>query len=329
MVDRRVRQHALDIGLHDCAKRTTKERQQRQHLNHRTPVAPVGRKRHHQKPQQPCKRTRLDGRGHEGGHRGGASLVHVGRPPVERHRRHLETEPDDHHGDTTQQQVVGDQPLTVEVGAHSTEAGGTGGAVEQCDAVQQKGRCGGTKDEVLQTRLERADAAAMHGGERVRGKRQDFQTDEQNHQVIGRCHHHGARRREHHERIGLDAFEALSSQITVEQQGHQHHCGSDHPVGKHRESVDAHRPGDRRGGATGGVDDAQPERHTGCHRRKAHDDGAKGRHVARYPVGHQRTEEQQQQGAAKHDQDRCQISPGDVGRHRRRSGLGGRCCCTG
>ena len=93
VADRRVGEHALHVGLHDGEDRPDEQRGHRQRVDERPPVAGVRLERLDEHPQQPGEPGRLHARRHVR-HRGaGRPLVHVGRPRVERHRRHLEPEP--------------------------------------------------------------------------------------------------------------------------------------------------------------------------------------------------------------------------------------------
>ena len=85
----------LTLRLRDPGHRADDHRRRREDPDH---FAPVGAERFEGRQEDADERgegRRLDAGGHEPGDRRRRALVGVGRPHVERHRRHLEREADD------------------------------------------------------------------------------------------------------------------------------------------------------------------------------------------------------------------------------------------
>ena len=94
MIDRRVRQHALHVRLHDGEHGADQHRRHGQRVDVRLPVGLVAVEGDEEHPQQTGEPSGLDGRRHERHDGGRRTLVHVRHPRVERHGGDLEPEPD-------------------------------------------------------------------------------------------------------------------------------------------------------------------------------------------------------------------------------------------
>ncbi len=94
VVDRRVRQHALDVALDDGQPGPEQEGDDGDGVDDRLPVGVQRAEGRDEHPQQRGEPADLGHRGHEARDRRGRALVDVGRPHVERDGRHLEGEAD-------------------------------------------------------------------------------------------------------------------------------------------------------------------------------------------------------------------------------------------
>ncbi len=253
MADRRVRQQPLDVGLHDGHERPDEQAEHGQGVDDGLPVEPVQREGQEEHPQEPGEAGHLHGRGHEPGDGRGGTLVDVGRPGVERHRRHLEAEADDQQHDAAEQQQVVAEGVGGEEVGDLDQVGRARGAVAEGDAVQEERRREATQHEVLDGGLARADPAGVHAGEDVDRDGQDLEAEEHHDEVVGRSHDHATRRRQEHEHEGLDPVEALTLDVAVEEQRAQDHRGADGEGGEQGEPVDTDRAGDGREGPGPGV----------------------------------------------------------------------------
>ena len=135
----------------------------------------------------------------EGGDRSGCTLVGVGCPGVERDRRHLEREADDHEDHTHRHQRcrVAD-PVDALARRDAGQDRLTALAVEQRHAVEHDRGREHAHQEVLHPRFGAAQVALAPAGQHVGGDRQQLEGHEDGDQVARRRHqHHTEDRREH------------------------------------------------------------------------------------------------------------------------------------
>ena len=181
MADRREREHALDVGLHDSHHRADHHGQHGEHPHHRSIVVAPVRQGVDQDPQHRAERGDLADRGHVRRHRCRRALVDVGRPEVEGHGGDLEPEPDHQQPDAGEDErvVAHGRHVVVERVDDGGEVGAAGSAVHHRDAVEEERRREATEDEVLDATLLALDSPAMTGRHHVQSDRQDLQTEEQ------------------------------------------------------------------------------------------------------------------------------------------------------
>ena len=155
-------------------------------------AASVGKRRRRTRGAGPRSR-RPWRRGHEPGRGRRRSLVDVGRPHVERHRRDLEAEADEEQRRARRAARRSEvRTLRARKAAISAEVRRARGAVGEGDAVDEDRRGERAEDEVLHRRL--ADAASRAGRTRRarRGDREDLEAEEDEDQVVRRRHEHRA-----------------------------------------------------------------------------------------------------------------------------------------
>ena len=175
VADRAVGQHALDIGLadgHDCAER---KRGERQPDEDRRPGSALLRDRHVQHTRQRSEASCLGDRRQVAGDRARRTLVHIGRPEVERDGGHLEAEPDQQQRYADEQQVIGFPDGSEEEVADPAEVRAARRAVHQCDAVEKEGRAKGAEHEVLHGRLAGGIPPPCQRDQHVQRNRQRFE----------------------------------------------------------------------------------------------------------------------------------------------------------
>ena len=331
MADGRVGQGPLHVGLDDAEDRAAHHRQDGQGVDDRLPVGGVLAEGQVEDPDEAGEGGRLHARGHERGDRRGRAVVDVGAPRVERHRRHLEAEADEQHGEADQQQRVvqgdrlGEQVLDLD------QVGGPGGAVDHGDAVEEERRREAAEDEVLEAGLLGLRPLPVEGGQGVDGDRQRLEGQEQHQQVVGHGHEHAARGRQEHEDVQLGPVEALAPQVVVGEERAEDHRRADHEDDEHPEAVDADGAPGGGEGAVGRIDaepadlgpalDLAPERDGGGHGGAGDDHGVDGVDALEGLAPQQRRERQQQDGAEGQHDDGPQRRPVD-GRGDDAGGLG-------
>ncbi len=265
----------------------------------------------HEDPEHPGEAGGLHRRGHERHDRGGRALVHVGRPGVERRRRDLEAEADQHQADAGEQQaLVGEAVGGQEVG-DADQVGGAGGAVDQGDAVQEERRGEAAEHEVLQGGLARAHPAAVHAGEHVDRDGEDLEAEEQDDEVLGRGHDDaaGGRQQEEDERLG--ALEVLPAQVAVGEEAGDDHAHRDHRDQEEGEAVD--RVGPAHHGAGARLRQVAPQQHAGEDRAQRGGDRGDGGPADGAAAGQEPAEGEQQGRPGHHDEERRERRPGDAG----------------
>ena len=224
---RRVREHALDRLLPTGDEVRDRHREHREPREDRRParrpepssVSPKASEEHAQHHREaprssrrrPC--TSVAGRGR--------ALVGVGRPHVERHRAHLEGEPDEHEHRARRPPAASVVPLAARLTAlaDAGEVGVPGRAVEQRAAVEQQRGGEGAEQEVLDRRLGRA--RATRGGSRSARTRRATSSRGRGTAMSrspARGEHHGADGREHEQRVELAALELVLGQVAAREQ---------------------------------------------------------------------------------------------------------------
>ncbi len=175
--------------------------------------------------------------GHEPRHRGGSALVDVGRPHVERHRRHLEGETHQHEAQSGQEETIGQHDVLGQEVGDLGQVGGTGGAVGKCNAVDEDGRGEAAEDEVLERRLTRGGEVVVERREHIEGDGEDLQTQKDDDQVVGRAHQHGARSRDQSQDMEFRSGDALTGEIAIGDQRREEHGGRHHHGNERAEAI--------------------------------------------------------------------------------------------
>ncbi len=312
MADRRVGEHALDVGLHDGEERPDEERQDGEDPDRRPPVVAVERQGDDEDPQQGGEGGHLADRGHERRHRRRCPLVDVRGPEVERHGGDLEAEPDEQEGDTGEDEgvVALDRDRAGQRADHRRDVRRPDGAVDEGDAVQQERRREAAEHEVLEAALRAAGFAAVAGGEHVEGQRHRLQTDEQDDQVVRRAHHDGAGGGDEVEGVDLRPVHPLAGEVVVADEGDQQQAGADGDRHEHGEAVEGEGAADQRARAL--VADVVPEdhrQHPGGTGRGRRDD----RVPALRPARREGADDEQEQGDGDEDEQRREREPADLG----------------
>ena len=187
--------------------------------------------------------------------------------------------------DAREQQRVGDRDAVAHGVGDALEVGVAGGAVDQRQPVQQRGRAHRADDQVLQAGLQRGGAARLGGAQHVQRDRQQLQADEQRDQVLGAGQDDHAQDRAQQQGHVL-ARAGLARHVGAHRQhdrGQAHH--EEQQAQQQRQGVDGQRAGDDRVAvARLPVGDAQPARgqqRGGAHQRAPGRAGPRGRGTGR------------------------------------------------
>ena len=216
-------------------------RRGRQDPDHRCPIPGERLERDVQDTDQRQERGDLRRGRHERGHRRGRPLVHVGRPLVERHRRHLEPEPGRQEDERQQRERLVAR-LTRERVRDRRDAGRAGGAVRPRDTEQEERRRERPQQEVLHRGLVRVPATG-DAGQDVERQRQDLERQEDQDQVgRGRDQRHPGGG-EQDQRVELPAIRIARTRevVRAEQQPHPGDPEQQQPR-DHREAIDRDHP---------------------------------------------------------------------------------------
>ncbi len=189
----------------------------------------------------------LGGHGHERGDRRRSALVDVGSPLVEGRGGRLEREPGGGERDPGEEQRVGDADLVADRRGDRGKVGGPGGAVDERQPVEERGRPDGADHQVLEARLERLLLPHPAAAEHVERDRQQLEPDEQGDEVVGRGEHgHPANRREQ-QRVVLAAAGLADARRPQREQHREEAGGVEQDRQAERERVHHQRALDDRG----------------------------------------------------------------------------------
>ena len=208
--DRGVGQHALDVILHEASKGTDEDRQDRHGREdvQEVPLQVGGGDR--VEADHRSEGRDLHGGSHEARHRGRGARVDIGGPCVEGGCAHLEQQADHHAEDAHE-----DHPLHVRMGGDGLgqrgDAQRVGEAEEEGGAHEQEARGEGAEHEVLEGRLVgQLATTAGRGSHDVQGQRHDLEGHEQGHEVVRRGEDHHAAQGEQGQREDLGTLVALA-----------------------------------------------------------------------------------------------------------------------
>ena len=165
MRDGGVGEHSFDVGLGDGQHAPRDHRDRRQPPHEGAPVGGQAAEGDVEHAEERRERGHFRSRRHEGGDAGGRSLVRVGGPHVEGHRRHLEGEPRAEEAGSGQGQ--GGLALGAHLLGDPGQAGGPCGPVGQGHPVEEEGRGERPQQEVLHRGLRRGQPAERESGHEV------------------------------------------------------------------------------------------------------------------------------------------------------------------
>ena len=132
------------------------------------------------------------GDGEEGGDRGGRALVNVGDPELERGGGDFETEGDEDEAEAEEEGGAGGLVEGGEFFGDGGEVELSGHAVDPRDAVDEEAGREGAEDEVFGAGFEAVLIAAEVGDEDVEGDGDEFERNEDHHEVDSGGHPHEA-----------------------------------------------------------------------------------------------------------------------------------------
>ena len=225
MGDRRVSEHPLDIGLVNGNHVADDHGQDRQNPEHAGPVWLQFVQTNDQDSHKRCKRRSFRSGTHEGGNRGRCPLIDIRGPHVKRCGANFEQETDREQHQTGNRHRVTDQGrIGNEHFLNFNQLGRAGHAVDQGDPVEQKSGRKGAEQKILHAGFIRFELTAEHSGQHIEGDRQNFQAEENRHQVDARGHEHGTDRGEQDQRVVLADRISLALQVIVRHQDRQAGC---------------------------------------------------------------------------------------------------------
>jgi hypothetical protein len=159
---------------------------------------------------------------------------------VERHRRDLESEPDQQEAQAERRhrrEGRAGQPL-----ADERQIRGTGSAEDEGDAVQQERGGERADQEVLERGLRRGAPEAVVARQDVDGDRHHLQPQERDDQVLGGGQEHHAHGGEQHQDVVLRGEQALAIEVAQGVQHRRRRGREDHRFGAEAVGVDGHHP---------------------------------------------------------------------------------------
>ena len=165
--DAGIAEEALERALGERADVSDDDRDRRKRGKRGLPVAHGRAQRHLEEAREHGESSRLGRHRHERRDRGRGALIDVRRPLVEGRDRELEREPGCRERDADQDQRVVGQ-AGADALADAVEVGRAGAAVDEREAVEERGRAEASDDQVLEARI-RARSGA--GAPSRRGRR--------------------------------------------------------------------------------------------------------------------------------------------------------------
>ena len=167
--DARVREHALDVALHERNDVAQRHGRHREHYHDVDPLCARRHESHVEQAQERGERRRLHRTRHVAGHRRRRALIHVGYPHVERHRADLEDEADQYQSDRKQKRCLFHELAAGCFDHDALEVHGSAQAVHDRHSVQEEGDREGAQKEVLHGRFVGEEIAATETDDHVDG----------------------------------------------------------------------------------------------------------------------------------------------------------------
>ena len=310
MGDRRVRQHALEVGLRQGDQVADHQREQGKPGQHLPPLLGGRGEAGVEQAVGEAEGGDLRHRADEQGDGRGRALVDVGHPHMERRGAELEGHAHQHEDQAEQQQAA-----VVDAGrglVDRAEVETAGGAVDHRHAVEQQAGGQRAQHEVLHGRLGGDLVVAVDGNEAVGAERQHLEAEVEHHEMAAGDHHHHAQQGEQHDGVELAGHQAALLErwpcIGEHHAGDGAHGDLQH-VGGEIAHEHATEGGERL--APHATGDEQGRGEQGEHGKRMDQAAAARIHEQ---VGEQETEG----GAAEHDlrQDRHEVGAGGQGHHR-------------
>ena len=227
MRDRRISQHALQIGLRDGCKIAHQQRTNGQHRKHLLPVDGQREQTIHQKTDGDGKGSQFGGATNHQCHRGRGTLVHIGNPHVEGHHAQLECQAGHHEHQTEHQHLVTDLP-GVDGLEDLANVERTCRTIDHRQAIQQEPAGHGAQHEILHRSFGGCSVVAAQGHQGIAGQRQQFQTQIDHQEVVARDHDEHAQQRKHRQGEHLTAAQHVAVcriGAAVDQRDHHGHRG--------------------------------------------------------------------------------------------------------
>ena len=186
MADAGIAQHALEIALGNGGEIAEQQRRHGANAEERNPDGGGGGKiedaqdHAHQDDESP----RLRSHGKKRGDRIRRPFVNIRRPTVKGYHRDLETDASEDHEEAKVHAGRHRLFQEVVVSPEEVEAGGAGETEDVGDAHDEKRGGKRAENEVFDAGFQGDDAAALVGDEDVKGNGDEFQRDEQKHEVV-------------------------------------------------------------------------------------------------------------------------------------------------
>jgi hypothetical protein len=277
----RVRQQPLEAGLAEGGEVAERHRRGREAAHQLGPGGELARERGHEHPDERGHRRDLRDHGQEARRRRGRAIEHVRHPEVERDRRDLEAEPDQHERERQP------RPRRIGPGQRGADLGevqAAGEAVQEGEPVPHDGERGRPEQQELERGLERARVAADQRGEEVAPEARHLEEQEEQAEVVGGGEPDRSERREHqrHRRVRCVRVPA---KVRGEHGEGRERSDEDEQLGDLREAIEPigpveHRPRrprqrreDRRGaGGQGRARDGRDERAPATAEQSGHRD---------------------------------------------------------
>ena len=240
VADARVRENALHVSLRHAHHRPDDHRRRREQPDHVAPRAAERIERREEHAHERRERGRLDAGRHEPGHGGRRAFVCVGRPHVERHRRDLEREADDHQADREQLHRRRRSGLRGHEAGDAIEPCAARQPVGERNAVQEKRAGERAEQEVLERRFRRRRRVAADACQHVHRERQHLEREKDDEEIRRRRHQHHAGRGEEHQCVVLARRQPLAIDGWARNRQRQHADGNQDPGHENAEVVGEH-----------------------------------------------------------------------------------------
>ena len=193
VADRGIGHQPLDVALADGSEGAERHRGDRDEHHDLLPLVRDAGKSDHGCAHEDGDAGNFRRGGEEGCHRRRRAFIDVGRPHVERHRRNLEAEADEHKHQAEDQPEIG--ALVGRLGDPG-KTDGAGETVDQRRAVQQHARRQRAQHEIFQSGFGRFHVVAVRGGHHIKRQTHHLEPEIKRDQIVCRYQQHHAERRQ-------------------------------------------------------------------------------------------------------------------------------------